>query len=473
MKRSLFGLGLLVLAAAPLQAQVAATPAADIRAGRQALEHSQPAVARAHFAAALAVAGASRDDRFAAAIGLGRAELWLGDYSGAASAFRQADALAADAAARQLAATGLAQALNALDYPRQAYALLAPFAQGQFRATLEMLRALQTLGWQDKSPAYLAASMARPAAGYASRQFGLLEDDMRLALAPRVEGQFEYGTDSEGLDIYRVGSTFRAPARTDGALAWSWGAAIATTDVSDAAAHRRIDQANLLAQWRIRDTDTIELNAGLGHNGSWQYLQGDARWTMQTSDRFGLSLGAERAPVLTTAAIAQRIADNTYSLGANLRPAARWYLLPTYYRQTFTDGNQRDGGVLRLLLSPADIPGTAGALGAELSTRLFHSSETGRRAYFNPSHYRATELGLVGVYRFTPRWRLRANVDAGRQTIDGSDAGIYGIAATLQGRLPGNGRLELQLGRSSAASANSGGNGYWNNRIDLSITYPL
>jgi hypothetical protein len=473
MKRPLLGLGLLVLAAAPLQAQVADTPAADIRAGRKALEHSQPAVARARFIAALALAGTSRDDRFAAAIGLGRADLWLGDYGGAASAFRQADALAADAAARQSAVTGLAQALNALDYPYQAYALLAPFAQGHFRPTLEMLRALQALGWQDKSPAYLRAPMALPATGHAARQFQLLQDDMRLALGSRLEGQFGYSNDSENLDIYRVGSTFRAAARTGGALAWNWGAAISSTHVSDPATSRRVEDANLLGQWRIRDTHTVELNAGLGHSGSWQYLQGDARWTIQSSDRFGLSLAAERAPVLTTAAIAERIVDSTYSLGTNLRPAARWSLLPTYYRQTFTDGNQRDGGVLRLLLSPGDIRGTAGALGAELSTRLFHSSETGRRAYFNPTHYRATELGLVGVYSFSPRWRLRASADAGRQTIDGIDAGIYGIAATLQGRLPGNGRLELQLGRSSAASANSGGTGYWNNHLDLSLTYPL
>ena len=45
--------------------------------------------------------------------------------------------------------------------------------------------------------------------------------------------------------------------------------------------------------------------SGLVRSGSWQTLQGDARWTWQASDSFNLSADAERAPVLTDSALAQ------------------------------------------------------------------------------------------------------------------------------------------------------------------------
>jgi hypothetical protein len=50
---------------------------------------------------------------------------------------------------------------------------------------------------------------------------------------------------------------------------------------------------------------------------------------------------------------------------------------------------------------------------------------------------------------------------------------VYTVGVSLNGRLPGNGRLELQLGRSSAASVIGGGTGYWNNSLNLVVRYPL
>jgi hypothetical protein len=52
-------------------------------------------------------------------------------------------------------------------------------------------------------------------------------------------------------------------------------------------------------------------------------------------------------------------------------------------------------------------------------------------------------------------------------------AGIYSWQASLDGRLSHNGRVAFQLGRSSAASDSSGGAGYWNNSLTVSISYPL
>jgi hypothetical protein len=52
-------------------------------------------------------------------------------------------------------------------------------------------------------------------------------------------------------------------------------------------------------------------------------------------------------------------------------------------------------------------------------------------------------------------------------------AAIYTLDCSLEGRLPGNGRLLLRAGRSSAASASGGGAGYWNDSASVSVSFPL
>lgn len=468
MNRRLALLLLLLLPAAHAQTP---TTADGIRDGRAALEAGEPQRARVSFSAALAQSG-NREDSFAAAIGLGRASLWLGDYPAAARAFGIAHEQAGDVAGRELADSGLARALNAQDYPRKAYALVAPFAEGQAAPTLELLRALQALGWQDKSLAYLAATPP-PSAGYAGTQYRLLQNDMRYALAPRVEGSFGLSHDSEDLDTWHTGLSWRSAPHTVAQGVQAWGVALGSTRVDDRQRQRRLDEATLLGQWRFADEHYLDLRLGLGRSGGWQYLQGAANWTWRSSDSFSLSAGAERAPLLTDAAIGRRLVGATYSLATSLRPAASWYVIPTYYRQTFSDGNHRDGGTLRVLLSPRDIPDSAAAIGAQLSARVFHASQPSRGVYFNPARYHAVQAGLVGVYGLGPGWKLRVTADIGRQSIDGAGAGIYGWEAALEGQLPHNGRLQLRFGRTSAASESSGGAGYWNNSLMLSVGYPL
>ncbi|GAA0686909.1 hypothetical protein ISN75_14675 [Dyella marensis] len=467
--RLLFALSLAPVAA--LHAQAAA-PAAELRAGRAAIAANQPAQARDHFAAALAGQG-SPEERYAAAIGLGQSTLWLGDYAAADRAFRIARDAAPDDAARQAASTGLAQALNARDYPREARALVAPYAMSQTRPTVELLRAEQALGWLDRGQPYLDAAPAPDAAGYVGTQYRLLKDDVAFNRAAQLEGGFGYSHDSDGLDTWRVGAAYRFAPSSSEDFSQRWGVAAGTTHLDHDGRSRRMDDLSLTAQLRVGEDNTINLHAGPGRANGWHYLQGNADWTLQPSDVFSFSAGAERAPVPTDTAIDHHLLYNLFSAGVSVRPAPRLYVLPTYYRQNFNDGNHRDGGVLRVLLSPYDLPGTRAAIGAEFSGRIFHSSEPSHGVYFNPRNYRSGQFGLVGVYSINPEWKLRAVVSGGRQVIDGNSAGIYTVGLSLQGRLPGNGRLDLQLGRSSAASASNGGSGYWNNSINLVVRYPL
>lgn len=469
MNRRLLWLALLV---SPVAHADLPSMASDIQAGRAALSAGQPAKARALFEAALAQPGGTRDDRYAASMGLGQSALWMGSYPGAASAFRAAHDLAEDTQARQAADTGLAQALNAQDYPRAAYALVEPFAKGQVKATVELMRATQALGWQDRGVDYLDPVAPLPQ-GYLGTQYQLLKDDIQFALAPQLEGDFGYSHDSDGLDTLRLGSAYRFAPSSQGDWSQRWGVAAGTTRIDDGIAIHHLDDLSLLGQLRLGDSNVIDLDLGPGRSGSWHYLQGSARWTLQPSDSFSVSTGAERAPIPTDTAVADRLIYNIYSLGVSFRPTARWYVLPAYYRQNFSDGNHRDGGTLRVLLSPYDIPGTSGAIGAEFSARIFHSSLPSHGVYFNPAEYRTAQIGLVGVYSLNQDWKVRGVASVGRQVVDGAGAGAYTIGISLNGRLPGNGRLDLQVGRSSTASASGGGSGYWNNSVNLSVRYPL
>lgn len=470
MSRRLLWLALFMVPA--VHAEEVPSMAGNIQAGRTALQQGHPAKARELFAAALAQPGGTREDRYAAAMGLGQSALWLGAYPAADSAFHTAHDMAGDAQARQAADTGLAQALNAQGYPRAAYALVVPFAKGQIKPTVELMRAVQALDRQELGANYLDV-VDPPQQGYLGTQYRLLKDDIQFALAPQLEGDFGYSHDSDGVDTLRIGSTYRFAPSSGGDWSQRWGIAAGTTRIADNADVRRIQDLSALGQIRLGENNAIDLNLGPGRSGSWQYLQGAAHWTLQPNDSFSLTTGAERAPIPTDTAVAERLIYNIYSAGVSFRPAAAWYILPTYYRQNFSDGNHRDGGTLRVLLSPYDIPGTRGAIGAEFSTRAFHSSLPSHGVYFNPANYHTAQIGLVAVYGISPDWKLRSVASVGRQVVDGAGSSTYTIGASLNGRLPGNGRLELEVGRSSAASAIGGGSGYWSNSMNLTVRYPL
>jgi hypothetical protein len=466
-KRRLLGLAL-ALALPALHAQ---TPATEIRAGRAALAAEQPAQARAHFAAALSTPGLAPDDHYAAAYGLGQATLWLGDYRAAGAAYRDALAHANDESSRQAAATGLAQALNAQDRPREALALVAPFAAGQARPGVEALRALRALGRETEARPYLDVTPP-PTGGYLGTQFEVLGEDVAYALAPHVDVLLDGSHDSEGLDTWHAGTRFLAAPVTRGEQGFGWGVRTDATSVDDGTRQLHLYGASLLGQWHT-GMQRADVSVGATHAGDWHLVEGNARWSLQPSDDFALAAGVERAAIPTVTALARHLVGNRYALDLTLRPATHAYLLPSAYRQVFSDGNHRDGGGLRLLLNPYDVTGTRGALGAELSTRLFHDSRPSRGVYFNPSRYRATQAGLIGVYGIDPRWKLRADAAVGRQWIDGQGAATYTVDLSLEGRLPHNGRMRLALGRSSAASVSGGGAGYWNNDASLSLSWPL
>ena len=448
--------------------------AAEIRAGRAALVAGHPHAAQERFLAVLGRAAAPREDRFAALVGLGRAQLWLGSYGSARRSFAQAAQLAASKADQEAAATGLAQADNALDYPRRAYAEAAGFAVGRLAPTIEVIKAQRALGWQDQSLPYLGAVPAAAPASRLGQELARLKADAEYALRPRLQGDFTYQHDSDNLTTWGFGAGVSLPGSPGGAWSPVWGLAAHTWWLNDGTQAARVHTLDGAADARIGQDQHAGVRLGAGERGAWSFLQGRLAWDYRPSDRFGLTAAAERTPVLTPAAVNLRLLYNTYTLGVNLRPGAHWYVLPAYYHQDFTDGNRRDGGVLRVILSPYDIRGSASALGAEFYGRVFRSTlPGGGRGYFNPAHYAEEQLSLIGIHRLAADWKLRARAGVGSQRADGAAAATYTLELALQGRLPGNGRISAQLGRSNVASVSGGGSGYWNNYCQVAVGYPF
>ena len=82
----------------------------------------------------------------------------------------------------------------------------------------------------------------------------------------------------------------------------------------------------------------------------------------------------ERDPILTPLALTGKLLFDTYTLGASARLSDHWSIVPVYFHQEFADGNRRDGGHLKIVLSPYDIPNTTSALGAQIDMRGYSSS---------------------------------------------------------------------------------------------------
>ena len=264
------------------------------------------------------------------------------------------------------------------------------------------------------------------------------------------------------------------PGTPGGAWFPTWNLAAHAVWVNDGAQAAKVNTLDGGLEARVGRDQRLGLRLGAGERGGWSFLQGRAGWEYRPTDRFGLNASAERAPIYTPTALDRQVLYDTYTLGVSLRPGAHWYVLPAAYHQDFSDGNRRDGGVLRVLLSPYDLPGTASALGAEFYGRTFRSTRPGGgQGYFNPAHYAEAQMSLIAIHRLTADWRLRAQAGLGEQTADGASAGTYAVELTLQGRLPGNGRLSARLGRSNVASVSGGGTGYWNNYLALTLGYPF
>lgn len=445
--------------------------AMHIRAGRAALEAGHPRVARAEFRAAVGKARLP-GDQFAALAGLGRAELWLGHYRAALAAFSEARHFAISTEDRHVVDTGAAGALNALEYHQGAYALVAPFASGNAAATLELARAAIALGRADEALRVISEEPAPDPSTRTGIDLLRAKSQIDYETAARGEGGYSFTHDSDGMTVRTYAAAAFLPMAPGGATFNTWHITAATSDVAGPGQDARLTEASLGDELRIGNRQHLEVRAGAGSTAGRSLLEGAVQWEDQLEDAASVFGSAERSPILTPTALASALSYSTFSLGTSLRAADHWMVVPVYFHQVFSDGNQRDGGRFKVVLSPFDIPDTTSALGAEVEARAYRSTQPSADTYFNPARYHQEQLDLIGVQQFGAGWRMRLTAGIGSETVDGASARTWSWALSLTGRLPANGRLELHAGRDSFASLAGGGPGYWTHGASLTAAWP-
>lgn len=442
-----------------------------IKAGRAALEASEPARARVEFRAALADTPVGAD-RLVALVGLGRAEQWLGHYRSALTAFSEARRLAENAADRQVIDTGAARALNALDYPLEAYDLVAPFAAGTPAATVEAARAALALGRPDEALRFIAASPVDPTT-HTGIELLREKADAGYDVAARAGAGYSFTHDSDGLTVRTYSVSSRVPAELGGAGFHTWGVTAATSDVSWSGQNDTLSELSIDDRMSIGWQQHVEVRAGLGRAAGWTRFEGLVQWEDRVTDATAVFASAERTPIVTPVTLEMGLFYDTFSVGTSVRAADHWMLVPVFFHQEFSDGNRRNGGRIRIILTPFDIPHSTSAVGAELEVRAYRSTQPSVGTYFNPQRYHQEQIGLIGVHQFAPGWRIRWTAGAGSETVNGSSARTWSWTLGLTGHLPGNGRLELRAGRDSFASLAGGGSGYWTNGASLTVAWPF
>ena len=443
-----------------------------IKAGRAALAAGNPAVARAEFQAAVGSALADQD-RFAAWLGLGRAELWLGHYRAALRSLGEARRFAASGEDRRVAETASARALNALEHHAEAHTLVAPVAAGDPAATLELARAAIALGRADEAVRYTAALPAPDAATRTGIDLKRAESQIDFELSSRAEAGYSLMHDSDDLTVSTYGLSALLPGAPGGATFNTWRVSAALSDVSAPGQSDHLTEAALGDRMRIGALQHLDLQAGVGSAAGRDFFEGSLQWEERLNDTASVFASADRLPIVTLTALESGLLYGTYSLGASLRPADHALLVPVYFHQTFSDGNQRDGGRLKIVLTPFEIPASTSAVGADIEARAYRSTQPSSGTYFNPARYHQEQLGLIGVHQFNPDWRMRLTAGIGSETVDGSSGRTWSALLSLTGRLPGNGRLELHVGRDSFASLAGGGSGYWSNGGSLTVSWPF
>lgn len=447
--------------------------ATHIRAGRAALESGHPVAARAEFRAAVGTSLVP-GDRFAALVGLGRAELWLGHYRAALDAFSEARRFAVSVEDRHVVDTGAARALNALEYHLHAYALVAPFASGNPVATLELARAAIALGRADEASRVISDEPAPDPSTRTGVDLLQAKSQIDYEIAARGEGGFSFTHDSDGMTVRTYAVAAFLPMAPGDATFNTWRITAATSDVASGPGQSdRLTEASVGDELGIGNRQHLEVRAGVGSAAGRSLLEGSVQWEDQLEDAASVFGSAERSPIVTPTALASALLYSTFSLGTSLRAADHWMVVPVYFHQVFSDGNQRDGGRLKIVLTPFDIPGSASALGANVEVRAYRSTQPSGGTYFNPAQYHQEQFGLIGLHQFGIRWRMRVTTGIGSETVDGASAKTWWWALSLTGRLPGNGRLELHAGRDSFASLAGGGSGYWTNGASLTAAWPL
>lgn len=442
-----------------------------IQNGKNALSQNKPKEACTYFEKAISYQNISNSDKFVALIGVGKCAMWLTDYKKAYYAYKDALALAQNDTDKQVASIGLASAQNALDYPQKALKFAKPFALDDLQARNELIKS------------YLAQDAAYKCLYYTSYEtndntklsnhYNRLKSDCLFETSKQLSGSFYYSYDSDNLNIMseQLGVSF--PVISENTFNRIYAISKFST-VWDNSARFNIQNISLQDRMVIGNSNYANIKLGLSKTGNWNFFDGSADWFSQINDNFGLGASYEHSNILTINAINAHTVYNSYSLVFLARPFEHIYIKPSFFHQSFSDDNIRNGGMLRLIISPYDIYNTNFAIGAELLERRYHASLPYSGLYFSPQDYRQEMAILHLVYSINPDWKINLKGGFGRQLIDNTTSNnIYNVSFMLSSKLSKNAQLGVNFTRDSIATLTGGGSNYWNNSflVDLIIAF--
>jgi tetratricopeptide (TPR) repeat protein len=473
------------LANAPWTHAATGDGAAAIQAGREALRHDNPAAAKTHFEQALSqLPGHHREDRRAALLGLGHAAFWLQDYRAAERAYREALTLAETREERAPILPKLARTLSVSDQPRAAHELLAETDASSLEAAIERSRACLLLdreacAAQALEPHAPAISPAT-ASGWLDAEYLKQQDELERRLARAALVEVEFARDSDGLHSRRLELAARfqngvATSAASGASVfkafWQFGGSTETLRDGHGVAH--VSEAYGQIRKNLNHEIPFRLRLGGGRFGDWDYTWGAFDTAYRPSDAGGFSFNAESGAVKTVTALQNRITLDTVTLGGDHRLGELGVGALAFYRQHFSDGNDRDGTVLRINFDPHAFPDQNLSLRFQIYARRFRSEQTVNHGYFSPREFHEEVVKLFLDRRLSADWSVHGMAGAGRQAVD--HASSYPLSAEVgaQGRLKGRMRTELKAGYGDASGLGSSGNHYHRSYANAFLFIPF
>ncbi|HVK55459.1 MAG TPA: hypothetical protein VM532_10580, partial [Burkholderiales bacterium] len=426
---------------------------------------------------ALALAGDSdKETRFAALLGVARSAAWLEDYKLAEASYREALPLAANNEDQAVATAGLARMLNIGDRPRAAFEVSSPFVSTSIDNALEAGRAALSLGWEEKAAVLELPGITIPPDIEKSRQgrdLARLRDELYVRTRPSVNFAFEYGKDSDDVRTYdsTVGIAFSSDSLGQFGHQPRWNVTTRHEVFDEQAARAEISRLQSGVRINLSDDLKASTNLGVARVNSWTYGVWQAEISYRRSDNWGLAFSADRDAVKTTTALTNRITVRTETIGGDVRLGDA-VLAGALLRQTFSDGNDRDGGVLRIT-SPAFNIGAGGpSLAVQLYGRYFENSRQDVIGYFNPRRFEEQRFNFIFSARLSPDWRLRAILGPGRQSVESEKSNTGTAEVKLIGHVDRKAHVEITALYGDTAAFASSGAGYKRSLINASFVVP-
>lgn len=213
------------------------------------------------------------------------------------------------------------------------------------------------------------------------------------------------------------------------------------------------DAYRLTYEMELPEFSTLSLRLARLNGDDWSPWLGGATLAHAPNDRWRFEAGIERELIDSVPGIRQELTSDTITLSADWNFAPHWTLVGALLHVSVDDGNDRDGGVLRLIYS---VPAVEG-LTLQTRSRVIHSDFDGI-GYFSPPELEE-HLLLLGYTRsfLEGRWSVSALLGPGTQRFE-DDFGDRTRNDLYSGELKLRGWFNDRLGLEGRAyCANSGG----------------